>query len=104
MGCHVAAIHAIACAPPADASAALAPAAHLCAVLDEEGVAHDVVGDVVADVEAVGAVHRQRAAEGVVDGAVLEVRGEVDVAVHVEVDRVPMHRRAASGGLYGVIE
>src|SRR5690606_35638067 len=65
--------------------------AGLDAVLDEEAVAHGVVGHVVLDAEVVGAVHRDAAAIGVVD------RGIPDVHARAFAQDVEVHRVSGQG-------
>ena len=63
---------------------------HLDPVLEEEGAAHDVVGDVALNQYPVRRVHVDGAVEALVDAAAADVRAP-HVAVDVEVDGVTPH-------------
>ena len=56
-------------------------------ILNEDSVAHSVVGDVVLYTEVVHAMNRHCTIERMVDGIVTHIRG-MDCSDHVEVDRV----------------
>ncbi len=59
----------------------------LCGILDEDGMAHGVVGDVVLYAQVVHTVDGHSSVEGVMDGVVAHVRC-VHSADHMEVNRV----------------